>query len=476
MASYYRSSTVEAGERLCGPRRGKNDGEVTHVGPTHQRLMKPCPVSPKLRQITEKAKIEPKVALMNLAHLLTPEMLMWSFQQLKKNAAAGMDGLTWRDYATDASERIASLHKSLCEQRYRAQPIRRAYVPKEDGTLRPLGVSALDDKICQRAVVEILNSIYEQDFYPFSYGFRPGRSAQDALDELNRLLFKGEVCWIIDADIRSYFDTVIHRELLEFVRKRVADRTILRLLVKWLRVGVIDDGRLLVSDLGAPQGSVISPLLANIYLHYVLDEWWVTEVVPRMRGRCAIVRYADDFVLGFERREDAERVMAVLGARFKRYGLELHSDKTRLLPFSRWEAIRRVGRGDRPETFNFLGFTHYHGRSRAGHVVYMVRTMAKRLGRSLNNIALWCREHRHHPLRWQWEMLCLKIKGHYNYYGRSTNFRCLNQFYHHACSLWYKWLSRRNGRKPLYWREFTLLLKRFPLPRPHITRKLSPSL
>jgi len=273
------------------------------------------------------------VALMNLAHLLTPEMLLWSFQQLNKDAAPGVDGVTWQNYATEAEALLADLHKRLREGRYRALPIRRVHVPKEDGTLRALGVSALDDKVCQRAVVEILNSIYEQDFYPFSYGFRPGVGPHDALDKMNEVFYRGKVNWVIDADIRTYFDTVVHRELMEFVRKRVADRTIQRLLVKWLRVGVLDDGRLLVSNIGTPQGSVISPLLANIYLHHVLDEWWVDEVVPRMRGRVEIVRYADDFILGFEHRDDAERVMAVLPKRFQRYGLELHPGKTRLLPF-----------------------------------------------------------------------------------------------------------------------------------------------
>ena len=430
------------------------------------------PVSPKLLQISEKAKQEPTLAFTSLAHLISPEMLRWSYEHLNRDAAPGVDGVTWQDYREGADDRLALLHRRMLDGQYRALPVRRVHIEKENGKLRPLGVCALEDKIVQKATVTILEAIYEQDFYSFSYGFRPGRSAHDALDALDKMLYKGSVNWIIDADISSYFDTVVHKELMGFLRKRVVDRNILRLISKWLHAGAIDDGRLLVSEAGTPQGSVISPLLANVYLHYVLDDWWQKEVVPRLRGRAQIVRYADDFVLAFENRDDAERVMAVLPKRFHRYGLELNQEKTRLIPFNRRNAAREKSAGRKPPTFTFLGFTHMYGKSRKGHLTYQLRTAKSRLHRGLQTIAQWCCKHRHDAVREQWEMLKLKLNGHYNYYGRSTNFRCLRQFYRGARRLWHKWLGRRHGRKPLPWGKFQLLLDRFPLPLPHITHRL----
>lgn len=423
---------------------------------------------PKLRLISEKARQEPDTQFLSLAHLMTVDMLHDSFVHLKKRAAAGVDGVTWQDYSVNARERLTNLHERLRQGRYRAQPVRRVYIEKEDGSRRPLGIPTVEDKVVQRATVTILECIYEQDFYPFSYGFRPGKSAHDALDALNEELYAGRVGYVIDADIKGYFDTVVHKNLMEFVRRRVADGSLLRLVSKWLHAGVIDEGRLLVTQVGTPQGSVISPLLANIYLHYVLDEWWVSEVLPRLRGHAVLIRYADDFVMGFAHLDDAERVMAVLGQRLLRYGLELHPKKTRLIPFSKKEAEKVRLRGATPATFNFLGFTHYFGLSRKGHLTYRVRTMAKRLCRGLQAVASWCREHRHLRLIDQQAALTRKLIGHYNYYGRATNYQTLQRFRHGVMRLWHKWLGRRSEAQTLRWCQFTRLLETYPLPQPRI--------
>jgi group II intron reverse transcriptase/maturase len=345
-------------------------------------------------------------------------------------------------------------------------------IEKSDGGIRPLGVPALEDKIVQKAVVTILEAVYEVDFHPHSYGFRRGRSAHDALNRLNELFFRGQVRWVIDADIKAYFDTVVHKHLMEFVSRRIVDGSLLRLISKWLHAGVLADGQLLPTDVGTPQGSVASPLLANVYLHYVLDEWWQQVVLPRMRGRAELIRYADDFVLGFECKEDAERVYRILGQRFERYGLTLHPEKTRLIHFDKQQARRDRLDGSKPPTFDFLGFTHYFGKSLRGHLTYRVRTMAKRLRRTITALGDWCRVNRHRPLEQQWQILCAKLRGHYEYYGRSQNMRRLDQVYRASLRLWYKWLSRRHGRKPLSWQRFQLIKARFPLTRPHITHTL----
>jgi RNA-directed DNA polymerase len=426
----------------------------------------------KLRQISEKAKTEPQLQFTSLAHLLTEELLRASFEQLRKDAAPGADGVTWADYACDLEPNLRELHQQLNEGRYRAQPVRRVHIEKEDGKLRPLGIPSTVDKIVQRATVTILEAIYEQDFYTFSHGFRPGRKAWDALDKLREHLNVGRVNYVIDADIKGYFDNVVQSHLMEFVRRRIKDRNILRLVSKWLRAGVIDGGRLLVSKLGTPQGSVISPLLANIYLHYVLDEWWQQEVLPRMRGTAYLVRYADDFVMGFQYPEDAERVFKVLGQRFARYGLELHSDKTRLIPFGPYAEKSESfhGRVGGSETFDFLGFTHLCARNIDGRLTVQVRTMAKRLRRSLRAVTEWCRANRHRPIAEQHQMLSAKLRGHYNYYGRRTNSYGIGTFYHHVRRIWFKWLERRAQRRTLNWVAFAKLLEQYPLPLPHITQ------
>lgn len=432
---------------------------------------RPADVYTKLRQISEKARSEPGLCFTSLAHLLNQQMLSDSFVRLRKDASAGIDGVTWRDYDTDRSRLLADLLVRLKNGTYRAQPVRRVYIDKEDGSRRPLGIPALEDKIVQRATATVLEAIYEQDFYSCSYGFRPGRGPHDALNALNQLMYSSVVNFVIDADIRGYFDSVVHTKLRELIRQRIGDPNVTRLIGKWLKAGVLENGRLLVSQEGTPQGSVISPLLANIYLHYALDEWWHKEVVPRLKGEAFLIRYADDFVLTFRFESDAQRVLGVLPKRLERFGLELHPEKTRLLPIGNW-AQRMKDRGEleggRLPTFDFLGFTHLYAKSRTGYLVYKVQTAAKRLRRALKDIAAWCRAHRHVPVVGQWETLVRKLRGHYGYYGRTHNYPGLNRFYRGVIRTWRTWLRRRDEQKNLTWDAYFELLRQFPLPPPRI--------
>jgi group II intron reverse transcriptase/maturase len=334
-----------------------------------------------------------------------------------------------------------------------------------------LTVPSLEDKIVQKAMVELLNAIYEEDFLGCSYGFRPRRGAQDALDEVGRVICRRNISCVLEADICSYFDTIVRSDLMEMMGRRVGDRSILRLIGKWLHVGVIDDGRLLITETGTGQGQVISPLLANIYLHYVLDEWFEQEVKPRLRGEAYEIRYADDFILCFQNRGDAEKVLAVLTKRFAKYGLTLHPDKTRLIDFEPkvLAEIEQAGKG-KPGTFDFLGFTHIAKRSRRGNFSIHVRTMRKRLRRSLEAISTWCRQNMHEPVAEQCQGLNDKLRGHYQYYGRPTNFRSLSEFYREVRKIWKKWLNRRTRGKTLNWEAYESLLKLHPLLRPRITQ------
>jgi RNA-directed DNA polymerase len=424
-------------------------------------------MSTELSRLSELAKADKTTRFLSLAHRLTPVTLMAAFESLRKDASAGVDEVTYREYAQDMWRNIAMLHHRLVSHQYRAQPLRRVYIPKENGKERPISIPALEDKIVQKATVTVLNAIYEQDFLPCSYGFRPGRSPHDALDAIGRTIGGGPIAYVLEADIQSYFDAIVRSQLLAFVERRIGDRSILRLIRKWVHVGVIEDGRLLVTETGTGQGQVISPLLANIYLHYVLDEWFEHEVKPRLRGMAAEIRYADDFILCFQYREDAERVLQVLSKRFAKFGLTLHPEKTRLLAFGR-SALPSSPDAPKPATFDFLGFTHICARSRRGRFVIHVRTIRKRLRRSVKAVAQWCQQHRHDPVENQAAALNAKLRGHYQYYGRPTNLRCLRKFHRLVLRLWYKWLNRRTRGKPLVWADFAQLLRRHPLFLPRI--------
>jgi len=428
-------------------------------------------MSTGLDRIAELARAQKGVQFTSIAHLLTVTALERAWSGLRKDASAGVDGVTYAEYGAHVRENLEELHDRLERGQYRAQPLRRVYIPKEEGTGRPISIPALEDKIVQKAALELLTAIYEQDFLGCSYGFRPGRNAQEALDEIGRVICRRSVGYVLEADISAYFDTIVRSQLMELIEKRVRDGSMLRLIEKWINVGVLEDGRLLVTQTGVGQGQVISPLLANIYLHYVLDEWFEDVVKPRLRGDAYEIRYADDFILCFQYREDAERVLEVLGKRFEKYGLRLHPDKTRLIEFGR-DALTKSeeGGGPKPATFDFLGFTHVCRRSRRGKFTIHVRTMRKRLRRSLKRVSAWCQRHRHEPVVEQWAALNAKLRGHYQYYGRATNFRRLWEFYRAVRQLWRKWLNRRTRGRTLPWRVYEALLAAYPLQRPYIAR------
>jgi RNA-directed DNA polymerase len=424
-------------------------------------------MSTALSRVSELASADKTTRFLSLAHRLTPTALMAAFEGLRKNASAGVDGVTYREYEQDVWVNIPALHHRLVSHQYRAQPLRRVYIPKEHGKERPISIPSLEDKIVQRATVTVLNAIYEQDFLPCSYGFRPGRSPHHALDAIRRTVCGGPIAYVLEADIQGYFDHIVRSQLMAFVERRIGDSSLLRLLRKWIHVGVIEDGRLLVTETGTGQGQVISPLLANIYLHYVLDEWFEHEVKPRLRGQAAEIRYADDFLPCFQYREDAERVLAVLSKRFAKYGLTLHPEKTRLLAFGR-SALPSRPDTPKPATFDFLGFTHVCARSRRGRFTIHVRTMRTRFRRSAKGVAQWCQQHRHDPVEHQATALNAKLRGHYQYYGRPTNFRSLGKFHRYVQRVWHKWLTRRTRGKPLDWDRFKQLLHRDPLLPPRI--------
>ena len=423
----------------------------------------------ELNRIAELARQDAGRKFHSIAHLLTKEALWEAFDQLRKNAAAGVDGVTYRDYAEHLIGNLHRLHEKLSNKTYRAQPLRRIYIEKEDGGKRPISIPALEDKIVQRATVEVLNAIFEQDFLECSYGFREGRSAHDALDEVRRVLCTKPTAFVLELDICAYFDSIVRKALMAMVECRVKDASILRLIGKWINVGVMDEGRLLVSETGTGQGQIISPVLANLYLHHVLDVWFEQEVKPRLRGHAFEIRYADDAVLCFQYREDAQKVLRVLAKRFAKFGLTLHPQKTRLVEFGRHALARTQRSGGKPTTFDFLGFTHICARSRRGKFTVHVKSMKKRLRRALKAVAEWCRTHRHAPVGLQQRMLNAKLRGHYQYYGRPTNYRGVLQFYRGVQRLWHKWLNRRTRGKSLSWPRYKQLLQRHPLLRPRIT-------
>lgn len=427
-------------------------------------------MSPALLKVVERAKTEPEGRFHSLAHLVDVAALTRAYQRMRKDAAVGVDGITKEHYGLALEENLRGLHQRLVSKQYRHQPIRRVHIPKDGGKTRPIGISAFEDKLVQDAVREVLEAIYEQDFLDCSFGFRPGRRAHDAIRVLDQIAHRGQVSWILEADIVSFFDSLDRTKLKELLQIRVADGSLMRLIGKCLHVGVLDGAAYAESDTGTAQGSVLSPILGNIYLHYVLDLWFEHEVKPRMRGTVHLVRYADDFVMTFEQQDDAERTMAALGKRLARFGLTLHPDKTRLLPFRRPPAGQGGGKG--PATFDFLGFTLYWQRARSGRWGMMCKTRSARLRRTVQNVADWCRRHRHLPVKEQHTALTRRIQGHFNYFGVSGNFRSLLLVIEETKRAWFKWLRRRSQQKHLTWEKFGALLRRFPLPRPRITVRI----
>jgi group II intron reverse transcriptase/maturase len=403
----------------------------------------------------------------SLAHHLDPRWLYEAYCRTRSDGAAGVDGQTAADYAAHLGDNLRSLLERAKSGAYRAPPVRRVHIPKGGGPeTRPIGVPTFEDKVLQRAVAMAPSAVYEQDFLPCSYGFRPGRSAHQALDALWRRTMGMGGGWVVEVDIRKFFDALDHARLRELLKRRIRDGVLLRLIGKWLNAGVLEDGDVTFPSAGTPQGGVISPLLANVYLHYVLDVWFEREVKPRLRGRAFLIRYADDFVIGFADEGDARRVLDVLPKRFGKYGLTLHPGKTRLTAFRPPSESSGDGSGvgSRPGTFDLLGFTHFWGRSRQGHWVVKRRTAADRLRRAIRTVAQWRRPHRHVPIPEQHRTLGRKLRGHCAYYGITGNGEALRRFRDAVQRAWQKWLSRRSWAGRLSWDAFNALRRRFPLP------------
>lgn len=422
----------------------------------------PETICPGLQRVAELARAMPQAVLTTLAHHVDLDLLLEAYRRTRKDGAAGVDGQTAKEYAEDLEGNLRDLLDRAKSGTYRAPPVRRVHIPKGDGRqTRPIGIPTFEDKLLQRAVTMVLEAVYEQDFRDCSYGFRPGRSAHQALEALWQRLTAVGGGWVLELDIEDFFGSLDRQQLQEILRQRVRDGVLLRLIGKWLHAGVLEDGVLRRSEAGTPQGGVISPLLANLYLHEVLDTWFEDVVRPRMRGTADLIRYADDAVLVFAREDDARRVMAVLPKRLAKYGLRLHPEKTRLVAFGRPRSRHHT---DRPGTFDFLGFTHYWGWSRRGHPVVRRKTARDRFTRALRAVSRWCRMHRHLPLWEQQHRLGRMLQGHYAYYGITGNAASLSRFLWQVRRAWRKWLMRRSRSAGMSWERYARLLERHPLP------------
>ena len=426
-------------------------------------------VSTKLERIAKLAKEKPGVSLLTLAHHIDVNWLREAYRRTRKDGARGVDGQNADQYAEQLEDNLRSLLERAKSGQYRAPPVRRVHIPKGNGKeTRPIGIPTFEDKVLQRAVAMVIGEIYEQEFYDFSYGFRPGRSAHQALQAIQNTSWRMKGGWLVEVDIKKFFDTVDHAHLREILRRRIGDGVLLRLIGKWLNAGVLEGLVLSYPDEGTPQGGVISPLLANIYLHAVLDDWFVRDVQPALQREAAMVRYADDFVVLFASKQDAERFLAVLPKRFGKYGLTLHPDKTRMVPFQQPDRVDDDDDG--PGSFDLLGFTHFWAVSRKGHWIVKQTTAKDRFSRALHRLREWCRWHRHDPLKTQHLTLMKKLNGHYAYYGITSNFDRIASFFYMAKRVWRTALARRSQQR-MPWRKMEKLLERFPLPAPRIVHR-----
>ena len=413
-------------------------------------------------QIAERARKFKGEALHNLHHFIDAPLLQKSFEKLNKKSAEGIDGKTWQQYGLEFPERRESLLGEFKSGRYRAPALRRVYIPKDKHGQRPIDIATTEDKVLQESVRKVIEPIYEEDFKPFSYGFRPGRSQHQAIDHMFKQVSFQKMHYIIDADLKNYFGSINHGILREFLDKRVKDGVIRKMIDKWLKAGVMESGNISYPDRGTQQGSVISPILSNIYLHYALDEWFSEEIQPLLKGKSFMVRWADDFILGFTDKSDAERVMEVLPKRFAKYALTLHPEKTKMIDLN----SKRGGPG---RSFDFLGFTHYLGKSRKGFKVLKRKTSSKRLTRSVVNISNFIKSNRHMKLRDLIAAINVKLRGHYSYYGITFNSRGISCYFLQVKRLLLKWLNRRGGKRKWNWETFSLLVENWnPLVKPLI--------
>lgn len=439
-----------------GPAKG-NTASSTHPGRSAG------PGAPSgLERVREVARRDKEARFTALLHHVTVDRLRAAYRAIRPQAAAGVDGVTWEVYGRDLEANLQDLHRRLHAGSYRARPSRRSYIPKADGRLRPLGIASVEDKILQRAVVEVLNTVYETDFRGFSYGFRPGRNPHQALDALTVGIWRKKVNWVLDADIRDFFTNLDHGWLERFLEHRIADKRVLRLIRKWLSAGVIEDGNWSQTTEGAPQGASASPLLANVYLHYVFDQWADWWRRHHAHGEVIIVRFADDFTMGFEYQEDAQRFLVELRERFARFGLELHPDKTRLIEFGRFAAKNRQARGlGKPETFDFLGFTHICARMRDGRFWVRRITISKRMRAKLREVKDQLKRRRHQPVPEQGRWLASVVRGYRAYYAVPGNRAAVATFRTQVTKLWHRALERRSQRTRINWARMNRLATRW---------------
>jgi len=423
-------------------------------------------VSTKLQWIAEQAVRDPKRVFTSLAHLIDVDFLKEAYHRTRKNAAPGVDGVTAEEYGKNLDENLRNLHERLRTGRYKAPPAKRVWLDKDDGGKRPIGMAGFEDKIAQRAVAMILGAVYEQDFESFSHGFREGHSQHQALHEVREKCREIGVAWIVDADVAKFFDSLDWNLLLKIIKRRVNDGALLRLIGKWLNAGVMEGLTLIHPEKGTPQGGVISPVLSNIFLHHVLDRWYVRDVRPRLQGRSFLIRFADDFLIGCEREDDARRVLAALPKRFSLFKLAIHPEKTALIRFRKPSSVKKTDNEN--GTFEFLGFTHFWAKARQGFWVIKRQTAKQRLSRAMKSLWQWCRDHRHDSLSEQYRMLCLKLRGHYQYYGIRTNYRMLVAVMRQVEKAWRYWLSRRSSKGYIGWEDFERLRRVFRLPKPRI--------
>lgn len=427
----------------------------------------------KLSLISERAKRESNCQFTCLAHLLNKEFLNGCFNSLNRNKAVGIDNVSWKDYSENLDEKLDKLVAKMKRKKYKPLPAKRVYIPKNDNEKRPLGISAIENKIVELGITRILGSIYEADFLDFSFGFRPNKNCHQALAKVDSLIMNNPANHIAEADIKGFFDNVSHKELIKFLRIRINDPSFLYLIELFLKAGYLDDGLLVTSDKGTPQGSILSPILANIFLHYVLDVWFETTVKSHIRGFCDIVRYADDFICVVQYANEAKRIEKALKNRFTKYGLEIHPTKSRTISFGRFEHENSKRQNRRSNTFDFLGFTHFCDKTRKGKFKVGRKTSRKRFSAKCKEMNSWLKSIRNlmKTKEW-WKILKLKLAGHIQYYGVSGNYPAISKFYNRTLYLVHKWLNRRSQKKSMNWANFYKYLERYPLPKPKIKHNL----